>query len=190
MGPWLEGRLGEDVINNEQKATLSTNDIVINKLTQILSYLRAGNRTKKKNKDRMGDILGVEEDAGKAHPGAGGKDMDLPIYDDVGDYKSKKDIRVDDKRDRRGDRRDKDRDRGRDEDRRRDDKRDRNRDSKRHREGRDRDRERWDRGDERNKKELDGGSEKHNYFDKHEEPREKEHRGFSAEDKVGRGVVY
>jgi IK cytokine len=35
-------RSKQDIINNEQKATLSTNDIVVNKLTQILSYLRPG----------------------------------------------------------------------------------------------------------------------------------------------------
>jgi hypothetical protein len=40
----------KDVALTDQKATLSTNDIVINKLTQILSYLRAGTRTKKKKK--------------------------------------------------------------------------------------------------------------------------------------------
>merc|ERR1719430_1535050 len=40
--PTTSIRSKKDVINNEQKATLSTNDIVINKLTQILSYLRAG----------------------------------------------------------------------------------------------------------------------------------------------------
>ena len=43
-------RSKKDVAINDQKATLSTNDIVINKLTQILSYLRAGSRTKKKKK--------------------------------------------------------------------------------------------------------------------------------------------
>ena len=42
--PTTSIRSKKDVINNEQKATLSTNDIVINKLTQILSYLRAGTR--------------------------------------------------------------------------------------------------------------------------------------------------
>merc|ERR1719318_1653209 len=135
--PTTSIRSKQDVINNEQKATLSTNDIVINKLTQILSYLRAGNRTKKKKKDKMGDIMGMEEEAGKASSGTGGKGMDLPIYDDVEDYKPKKD----DKRDRRDDRRD--RDRGRDGDRRRDDK--------------DRDRDRWDRRDDRNKKDSDAG---------------------------------
>jgi IK cytokine len=43
-------RSKKDVAISDQKATLSTNDIVINKLTQILSYLRAGSRTKKKKK--------------------------------------------------------------------------------------------------------------------------------------------
>ncbi len=37
----------------QQQATLSTNDIVINKLTQILSYLRAGTRNKKKKKEKL-----------------------------------------------------------------------------------------------------------------------------------------
>jgi IK cytokine len=45
-------RSKKDVALSDQKATLSTNDIVINKLTQILSYLRAGSRTKKKKKVR------------------------------------------------------------------------------------------------------------------------------------------
>merc|ERR1719419_1574855 len=48
--PTTSIRSKKDVVNSEQKATLSTNDIVINKLTQILSYLRAGNRTKRKKK--------------------------------------------------------------------------------------------------------------------------------------------
>ena len=37
---------------NPQALSNSTNDIVINKLTQILSYLRAGKTNKKKKKDR------------------------------------------------------------------------------------------------------------------------------------------
>ena len=45
-------RSKKDVAISDQKATLSTNEIVINKLTQILSYLRAGSRTKKKKKVR------------------------------------------------------------------------------------------------------------------------------------------
>ena len=181
--PTTSIRSKKDVINNEQKATLSTNDIVINKLTQILSYLRAGNRTKKKKKEKMGDMLGVEEEIGKRSSVVGGKGVDLPIYDDVADYKSGKEEKREEKKDRRDDRRDKDR--GRDGDRRRDDRRDRDRDRERdkHREGRDRGR--WDRGEDRYKKDQDGGSKKPSYFDKPEEPREKEHRGFTAEDKVG-----
>merc|ERR1712200_328328 len=49
-------RSKKDVANNEQKATLSTNDIVVNKLTQILSYLRAGSRNNKKKKDKLGGL--------------------------------------------------------------------------------------------------------------------------------------
>ena len=181
--PTTSIRSKQDVINNEQKATLSTNDIVINKLTQILSYLRAGNRTKKKRKDRIDDLFVEEEAVVKSEHIARSKEVDLPIYDDVGDYKPKKDSKSDDRRDRKDDRRDKERGR---EDRRRDDKRDRDRERDRYRDGRDRDRDRdrWDR-DDRHRKESDGGSRKYSYFDKPEEPREREHRGFSAEDKVG-----
>eukprot|EP00092_Neocalanus_flemingeri_P030432 GFUD01033034.1.p1 GENE.GFUD01033034.1~~GFUD01033034.1.p1 ORF type:complete len:603 (+),score=272.53 GFUD01033034.1:57-1865(+) len=179
--PTTSIRSKQDVINNEQKATVSTNDIVINKLTQILSYLRAGNRTKKKKKDKMGDILGVEE-IGKDGNAVGGKVVDnMPIYDDVGDYKPKKDDKREEKRDRRDDRRDKDR--GRDGEKRRDDRRDRDRERDKHREGKDRDRERWDRGEDRYRKEQEVASKKQTYFDKPEEPRAKEQRGFSAEDK-------
>merc|ERR1719489_295677 len=64
--PTTSIRSKKDVINNEQKATLSTNDIVINKLTQILSYLRAGTRSKKKKKH---DILFPEEVVVKEEPG-------------------------------------------------------------------------------------------------------------------------
>merc|ERR1712029_896590 len=55
--PTTSIRSKKDVVNSEQKATLSTNDIVINKLTQILSYPRAGNRTKRKKKDKIEDLL-------------------------------------------------------------------------------------------------------------------------------------
>lgn len=43
----------QGLMSNQQAMSLSTNDIVINKLTQILSYLRAGNRNKKKKRDKM-----------------------------------------------------------------------------------------------------------------------------------------
>ena len=40
------------LINGPQVTTLTTNDIVINKLTQILSYLRQGARMGKKGRKR------------------------------------------------------------------------------------------------------------------------------------------
>merc|ERR1711874_135006 len=70
-------RSKKDVAQQEQKATLSTNDIVINKLTQILSYLRAGARSKKKKKDKGG--AGMEA---PIHV----KGDDAPIYDDLKEY--------------------------------------------------------------------------------------------------------
>ena len=170
--PTTSIRSKKDIANSEQKATLSTNDIVINKLTQILSYLRAGNRTKRKKKDKMEDLIAAEEEIVNKNV-AKSKEADIPIYDDVGDYKpNKKDDRRDDRkrdryrddyRDRDRDRRDRDRDRDRD-DRRRD----------RYRDDRDRDR---DRDDRRHDK-------RQSYFDKSEEQEEKHQRGFSNEDKV------
>ena len=44
-----------------QSATLSTNDIVINKLTQILSYLRQGSHSGKRGK-RKGERIGERLD--------------------------------------------------------------------------------------------------------------------------------
>ncbi|CAH1268272.1 IK [Branchiostoma lanceolatum] len=61
----------------ESQTTLTTNDIVINKLTQILSYLRQGVRGKKLKKKDKG--RGREE---KPHRLPGGDD----IFGDVGDY--------------------------------------------------------------------------------------------------------
>lgn len=64
--------------------TLTTNDIVINKLAQILSYLRAGRRGKK-GKGRLppvptGGFNDPEPTTTK------GKNMDDSIYGDIGDY--------------------------------------------------------------------------------------------------------
>ncbi|XP_067134833.1 protein Red isoform X1 [Centruroides vittatus] len=62
----------------ESQTTLTTNDIVINKLTQILSYLRQGlanKRAKKKDKGKM-----KEEEKGKSKP------ADDSIYGEIGDY--------------------------------------------------------------------------------------------------------
>ena len=49
-----------------QSTTLTTNDIVINKLTQILSYLRQGMRSGKKSKKKekglvTGQLLRLKE---------------------------------------------------------------------------------------------------------------------------------
>ncbi|XP_070553284.1 protein Red-like [Ptychodera flava] len=68
-----------DLPNLETHTTLTTNDIVINKLTQILSYLRQGARTSKKlkKKDR-----GKEKDDKKEKL----QGHDDSIFGDIGDY--------------------------------------------------------------------------------------------------------
>uniref|UniRef100_A0A671TRT2 IK cytokine n=1 Tax=Sparus aurata TaxID=8175 RepID=A0A671TRT2_SPAAU len=64
-----------DCPSMEAQTTLTTNDIVISKLTQILSYLRQGTRHKKIKKKDKGKL--DEKRAPEA---------DLSIFDDVGDY--------------------------------------------------------------------------------------------------------
>lgn len=64
-----------DCPSMEAQTTLTTNDIVISKLTQILSYLRQGTRHKKMKKKDKGKM--DEKRAPEA---------DLSIFDDVGDY--------------------------------------------------------------------------------------------------------
>lgn len=60
--------------------SMTTNDIVINKLTQILSYLRHGKRDTKKGKKKNMARSGEETvEASKT-------DVGLSIYDDIGDY--------------------------------------------------------------------------------------------------------
>lgn len=66
-----------DCPNNELSSSMTTNDIVINKLTQILSYLRHGKRDAKKNKKK--NLIAKTEEA-KA------TDIGLSIYDDIGEY--------------------------------------------------------------------------------------------------------
>jgi len=164
-------RSKQDVALNEQKATLSTNDIVINKLTQILSYLRAGSRNKKKKKDK----LGMLEPGMKAEKG----DDNMPIYEDLNDFKPKKEETSERRRDRDDRHRGDDR-RGYDDRRdRRDDYRDR-RDDDRRRDDRYRSDRRRD--DRRDRKEEDS---KRSYFDTPADEEDKEHRGgFTAEDKA------
>lgn len=85
----------------QEVQTLSTNDIVINKLSQILSYLRQGGKGKK-NKKRDKDKplfkepeLPLSSSSGAAARGSSSNssslDMKKPvigdsIYDDIGDY--------------------------------------------------------------------------------------------------------
>ncbi|XP_062503070.1 protein Red-like [Corticium candelabrum] len=64
----------------ESHSMLTVNDIVINKLTQILSYLRQGKATKKIKKKDKG-VQHVKEVQKKKLPGA-----DDNIYGDVGNY--------------------------------------------------------------------------------------------------------
>ncbi|KAG5899643.1 hypothetical protein JTB14_036016 [Gonioctena quinquepunctata] len=79
-----------DVPSFELTTTVTTNDIVINKLTQILSYLRQGNRKNKKNKKglpenvREFEMPEEETDDTKAQKRA--RPADDSIYGDIGDY--------------------------------------------------------------------------------------------------------
>eukprot|EP00095_Tigriopus_kingsejongensis_P005210 maker-scaffold408_size180710-snap-gene-0.38 protein:Tk05210 transcript:maker-scaffold408_size180710-snap-gene-0.38-mRNA-1 annotation:"red protein (ik factor) (cytokine ik)" len=133
------------------QATLSTNDIVINKLTQILSYLRAGKSNKKKKKEKMqADKEELKEM--QAQQAA----ANLPIYDDVGDYSTEKKNRREDRshRDRR------DRERG---------------DHRGHRDRRERDRDRRDhRHDDQHRSDRDRQKEggRRSYFEKKVEEEE------------------
>ncbi|KAK5917572.1 hypothetical protein CgunFtcFv8_002411 [Champsocephalus gunnari] len=64
-----------DCPSMEAQTTLTTNDIVISKLTQILSYLRQGTRhkkIKKKDKGKLDDKRAPE--------------ADISIFEDIGDY--------------------------------------------------------------------------------------------------------
>lgn len=70
-------RSKKDCPNFESHTMLTTNDIVINKLTQILSYLRQGlhNRKGRKNKDK-----------GKPQEKPLAKPTDESIFGEIGDY--------------------------------------------------------------------------------------------------------
>lgn len=75
-----------EIPSTESTATLTTNDIVINKLTQILSYLRQGNRKGKKNKRGIVDPRDNEIDEILDSKKAQKRPIPDSIYDDVGDY--------------------------------------------------------------------------------------------------------
>ncbi|KAK2882344.1 protein Red [Channa argus] len=93
-----------DCPSMEAQTTLTTNDIVISKLTQILSYLRQGTRhkkIKKKDKGKLDDKRAPE--------------ADLSIFDDIGDYIPSSTSKPPREKDRHRDR-DRDRDRDREDD--------------------------------------------------------------------------
>ncbi|XP_005178671.2 protein Red [Musca domestica] len=77
-------------LNREDAATLTTNDIVINKLSQILSYLRAGGRNKKNKKRDKDKPLFHERDIHELNASSKALNKSQPvgdsIYDDIGDY--------------------------------------------------------------------------------------------------------
>ncbi|XP_069892280.1 protein Red [Dipodomys merriami] len=107
----------------EAQTTLTTNDIVISKLTQILSYLRQGTRNKKLKKKDKGKM---EE---KKPPEA-----DMNIFEDIGDYVPSTTKTPRDKERERYRERERDRERDRDRDRERERERDRERERERDRE--------------------------------------------------------
>lgn len=151
-----------DCPNIEVSTTLTTNDIVINKLTQILSYLRQGRRESKKLKKLKGKLREAEKLQGK---GLGAEES---IYADLTDYvpsvgksRDKKERGKERDRDDRTDRRDRERDR-RDRERDRGDRRDRDRD---------RDRGRSDRG-----RDEKGERKRKSYFEKPAEEDEERNR--------------
>nr|XP_054586982.1 protein Red isoform X1 [Nothobranchius furzeri] len=91
-----------DCPSMEAQTTLTTNDIVISKLTQILSYLRQGTRHKKLKKKDKGELILKLETRPQDQPmwlpvdaclSVSGKlddkrapEADLSIFDDIGDY--------------------------------------------------------------------------------------------------------
>lgn len=106
-----------DCPNLESATTMSTNDIVINKLTQILSYLRQGGGTArrlKKGKEKI-PLIGKSEAAKYDEKSEKqSSTVEDSIYGDIGDYvptTTRKETRDRDKNRDRGRDRDRDRDR-------------------------------------------------------------------------------
>lgn len=71
-----------DVPTVDTTPTLTTNDIVINKLAQILTYLRQGNRHGKKGKKNKDGRRGEEHNDVELPP----RPQDDSIYGEIGDY--------------------------------------------------------------------------------------------------------
>uniref|UniRef100_A0A4W5L3S4 IK cytokine n=1 Tax=Hucho hucho TaxID=62062 RepID=A0A4W5L3S4_9TELE len=109
----------------EAQTTLTTNDIVISKLTQILSYLRQGTRNKKMKKKEKG---GVKIDEKKAP----GPEADVSIFDDIGDYAPSTSKAIRDKEKERYREKERDRERDRERERERERERDKEEEKRRH----------------------------------------------------------
>lgn len=140
-------------ISNDDIQTLTTNDIVINKLAQILSYLRAGGRAKKnKRRDKDKPLFNENEDLRRSGP------TDVGIYDDLDEYKP--DLERRDGKSKESGSRDKKKDKYRDD-------RDRDRDREGDR-GRDRDEDEDEHEDQAKERKS------YNYFDKPREEKEPE----------------
>ncbi|KAL8604022.1 hypothetical protein ACOMHN_024847 [Nucella lapillus] len=157
----------------ETPTTLTTNDIVINKLTQILSYLRLGKRELKKLKRKEKGKL-KEDDK----PRDKGAPLEDSIYEEIGEYLPSF-AKPKDKRDRKDKDRERDRDKEKDRDR-----RDRDRERDRREYDRERDRDRRERGREREgDRERDRG--RKSYFEKpSEEDEDKDKPSQTAKDLV------
>ncbi|XP_063784847.1 protein Red [Pseudophryne corroboree] len=140
----------------EAQTTLTTNDIVISKLTQILSYLRQGTRNKKLKKKDKGKL---DE---KKPPEA-----DLNIFDDIGDYVPTAAKAPREKEREKHRERDKDRERPRERERDKEHERERDREHERERE-REHERERERERDRPRDRERDRDEEKRrqSYFEK------------------------
>uniref|UniRef100_A0A8C7LTK2 IK cytokine n=1 Tax=Oncorhynchus kisutch TaxID=8019 RepID=A0A8C7LTK2_ONCKI len=109
----------------EAQTTLTTNDIVISKLTQILSYLRQGTRNKKMKKKEKG---GVKIDEKKVP----GPEADVSIFDDIGDYAPSTSKAIRDKEKERYREKERDRERDRERERERERERDKEEEKRRH----------------------------------------------------------
>uniref|UniRef100_A0A673ZMX0 IK cytokine n=1 Tax=Salmo trutta TaxID=8032 RepID=A0A673ZMX0_SALTR len=109
----------------EAQTTLTTNDIVISKLTQILSYLRQGTRNKKMKKKEKG---GVKIDEKKVP----GPEADASIFDDIGDYAPSTSKAIRDKEKERYREKERDRERDRERERERERERDKEEEKRRH----------------------------------------------------------
>ncbi|XP_034406705.1 protein Red [Cyclopterus lumpus] len=146
-----------DCPSMEAQTTLTTNDIVISKLTQILSYLRQGTRhkkVKKKDKGKLDDKRAPE--------------ADLSIFEDIGDYipSSTSSSKPPKDKDRHREKeREKEKEREREKEREKEKEREREKEKERERE-----------------REEDSKSRRHSYFEK---PRGDEHQVLEVDDGPG-----